>query len=249
MRSLSLLTAVAVSLSIVGLAQAAAINYGDYVANTVIYRQVTEDSATDPTPLFGAPTTSGDTLDFNPTSFVSSSSGGALDSTIGTLDMTIEAKPVRYIDTLEFSERGDYTIFGNGGIGTEARVTATLFIDITEVDGVGIDPIEITADMVFTPSAGDYNLQDDGSGFGVVWTGFVEVDLEQALIDASQPYVNGATEVKFIMNNILTTTSEAGSSAEIQKKDFKGLSITAIPEPASAMLLLFGGLLLARRRR
>jgi hypothetical protein len=36
-------------------AAAASINYGDLVGISVKYLQVTEDSVTDPTPLFGAP--------------------------------------------------------------------------------------------------------------------------------------------------------------------------------------------------
>ena len=229
-------------------ASAAPINYGDFAGSTVMYRQVTEDSATDPTPLFGAPTIAGDSLDFNPTAFVSNSSGGAIDSTIGVLDFTIEALFANVIEEIQLREAGDYTIFGAGGAGTSATVSAPIFINIVEVDGLSVTPINFNTNMVFTPSAGDYNLADDGAGFGVIWVGILDIDVNQVLIDQGISFEFGATEIKFIMNNILATTSEAGSSAEIQKKDL-GLSITIVPEPASLALFTLGTALIATRRR
>ena len=80
-------------------AGAAAIDYGDYVGIDVKYLQVTEDSGTDATPLFGTPNLAGNTLDFNPPSFNSSSSGaGGVDITDGTLTFMVEAKPNNLID-------------------------------------------------------------------------------------------------------------------------------------------------------
>ncbi len=230
-------------------AQAVPVNYGDFIGTTVKFTSVTEDSATDPVPLFGAPTISGDALDFNPTNFVSSSSGGAFDSTIAVLNFTIEALPGNYVEEIKFYEAGDYTIFGAGGIGTSATVSAPVFINVVEIDGVAVAPINFNANMVFTPSNGDYNLADDGAGFGVIWTGILDVDVDALLTGANVPFVNGATEVKVILNNILATTSENGSSAEIQKKDVQGFGITVVPEPASALLLAALGLPLATRRK
>lgn len=228
---------------------AAATNHGDFAGVTVMYRQVTEDSATDPGPLFGAPTVAGDSLDFNPTGFVSSSSAGSIDSTIGVLDFTIEAMFANVISDIQFREAGDYTIFGAGDNGTSATVSAAVFINIVEVDGLSVTPINFNTNMVFTPSAGDYKLADDGAGFGVIWEGVLDIDVNQVLIDAGVSFNFGATEVKVILNNILATTSQAGSSSEIQKKDFQGLGVTAIPEPASLALLGMGAALIATRRR
>lgn len=230
---------------------AVAINYGDFVGATVEFKSVTEDSGTDPTPLFGAPTVSGDSLDFNPVSFNSFSTGAAgVDITDGTLTLMMESISGYFIDEIKFDEAGDFTLTGLSGTAF-ASVTANFFLDILEVDGVGINPINIATPMVFTPSNGDFDLINDGPGPLVngTWSGTLMVDIEQALIDNNIPYVNGATKVSVTFDNTLTTLSEAGTSAFIAKKDVGGVGITVFPEPASLGLMAMGTFALLGRRR
>ncbi len=231
-------------------AHAASTNYGDFNGNTVVFRDVTEESVTDGLPLFGMPAVAGNALDFNPINFVSNSSGaGGSDSTIGLLSFMMESTFGNVITDIQLNEAGDYTIFGGGGAGTSATVAAPIFINIVEIDNISVTPINLNTSMVFTPSAGDYNLADDGAGFGVIWTGVADIDIEQFLIDNNVPFNFGATKINLTMNNILATTSEAGTQANIQKKDFQGLGVTVIPEPASVMLLSAMGLGLMARRK
>jgi hypothetical protein len=232
--------------------EAAPINYGDFVGINVIYKAVTEDSGTDPTPLFGAPNLAGDTLDFNPPSFNSSSTGaGGVDITDGTLTFMIEAKPNQVIDELQFSEAGDFTLAGFGGTGTFASVTADLFIDIVEVDDISINAIQIITSMTFTPSDGDWDLLNDGPGPAVngTWTGSVDVDLLQVLADEGIEFTDGVTKVNVTLDNTLVTVSENGTSSFIAKKDTKGFSVTAMPEPHAALLLGLAAALLGAGRR
>jgi len=232
--------------------QAAPINYGDFAGDTVMYLGVTEDSGTDPVPLYGAPNVFGNTLDFNPVSFNSTASGaGGVDITDGTLALMMTSKPGHFIDMIKFDEAGDVTLAGFGGAGTFASVVANFNIEIQEVDGAGIGSILIQASMVFTPSNGDYDQAADGGGgpaFNTAWSGLLMVDIEQALINNNIPFVNGATKISVVLDNTLTATSEAGTSVFIGKKDIGGVGITVIPEPATLGLLTLGGACLLGRR-
>ena len=120
---------------------------------------------------------------------------------------------------------------------------ATVFIDITEVDGRA--PTQVLNSiglMSFTPSDGEWDLLNDGPGPFVdgTWMGTYTLDVEQFLIDNDEPFIRGATQVKFAMDNLLTTLSESGTSATIGKKDFDGLAVTVIPEPTTGALLALG---------
>lgn len=238
-------------------AHASTINYGDFAGTTVTYEQVTETALSpgDTVPLFGAPTISGDTLDFNPDNFVASASGaGGTDQTDGKLDFGINAISGSYIPEITLSEAGDYTL---GGFANDAfaSVTATIFVDVFEVDGAPIDTISGIFSMTFTPSDGDFQLSSPidnpgGSpGIGGSWSGSVSANINQILIDNSVGYVNGATKVGVVVDNTLLALSQEGTTAEIRKKDFKGFSITVIPEPATSgmMVLISGGIFFTRR--
>ena len=231
-------------------AHAAPINYGDFVGSTVTYKQVTEDSLTDPGPLFGAPTLVGDSLDFNPLSFGATTTGGGVDLTDGQLLFGIWAQAGSFIEEVQLSEAGDYTLFGAGTVNTKASVGLSGTIDVIEIDGVawGGAPINIPFSGAFAPSGGTYDLVND-PGIGVNWSGLVAVDIEQYLVDNSIPFVNGATKVTVNLDNTLVAASEMNTTAIISKKDFDGFSVTVIPEPSTGALLALGLTTLARRRR
>jgi hypothetical protein len=240
---------------------AAPINYGDFTGTTVMYLQVTEAALTtgDTEPLFGAPNggnaiLGSDTLDFNPTAFSANASGAdGNDKTDGQLTMMIRALDGNIIDQLLFQEAGDFDLTG---LGIEndafASVKASFFIDIIEVDGVGINQINLAPiQMVFTPSNGDWTLLGDGGPPQVAgtWTGSTLIDITQALVDADEPFVNGATKVNVSLNNRLTALSATGTDAFIAKKDADGLTITVTPEPGGGLLLALGLAALAARHR
>lgn len=223
------------------------INRGTFMGDTVTYVDVTEDSATDPSlvvagplgGLFGEPTIAGDSLDFNPKNFAAAASGaGGTDHTDGNLQFMVVAKPGKGISGLGLSEAGDTTIAGLSNDAFTA-VTATIFVEINELNGVAVSAINVPGvSMSFSPSAGDYQLSVDGSGPGSYtfdFSGNVFVDLG--------PYVpvgRTATKISVSLDNTLIALSEAGTTAFIQKKDFDGLSVTIdtldIPEPSSMIL-------------
>ncbi|MCU0772161.1 MAG: PEP-CTERM sorting domain-containing protein [Verrucomicrobia bacterium] len=219
-------------------AQAATTNYGNFVAGTVVYQNVTEASVTDSIPLYGAPTISGNTLDFNPVGFGSFAQNGTSDITDGQLVLDIVAKPGNAIEILQFGEGGLFNLIGNGTAATYAKVTAIFFIDIVEVDGIAIDPVKLIKSMTFTPAAsGSFSLPTYSVG---PWTGSLSVDLENELVTRGTQFSLGATKVKVDLDNNLATVSESGTSAFIDKKDFSGFSLTVVPEPTSLSLMLLG---------
>ena len=240
------------------MAVAVPINYGNFSGTTVDYIDVEEDTNSgDTLPLFGAPSVSGDSLDFDPVGFNAHSTGAAgVDVTDGNLNFMIMAKAGYAIDMLSLSEAGDTTLSGFGTNATFTSVTGIGNLDILEVDGVGITPkISVPINLVFTPSGGTYELGADGGGgplFSTIWSGSWLKNIEQELINNNVPYTLGATKVSINLDNTLTALSEAGTFALIAKKDFGGVSITVnIPEPATWLLVSVCGVLAAAggRRR
>ena len=252
----------------------AQINYGTHMGEHVTYVDVTEDTGADePLPLFGAPTVTGDSIDFNPVGFDAASSGGGSDITDSNLTFMVTAKSGSRIDSITFSEIGDTTLAGNvaaGSMGTASAVFASGALDIHEVDFVGINHISVPFSLTFSPSGGTYFLGTDGGGgpiFHTEWAGSVTIDVTAILI--ANGFVippgpidpdGGATKISIDLDNVLVAVSEPGTSAIINKKDFGGISIRAnvprepggdeeIPEPTSFVLagLAVVGLLLRRR--
>jgi hypothetical protein len=236
--------------------QAAPINYGDFMGNTVTYVGVTEDSNSgDTPPLFGPPTVSGDSLDFNPVGFSASASGaGGNDVTDGNVSFMVVAKPGKAIWSLNLAEAGDTTLAGFGTDATFTSVTGTGVLNINAVDGIGIGALAIPFSMTFTPSGGTYGLASDfggGPGGTIFWSGGKFLDINAILTANAIPFVAGATKISINVDNTLTALSQAGTFALMAKKDFGGLSVTVnVPEPATSLLasLVAFGLLGMRRR-
>jgi hypothetical protein len=233
----------------------AQINYGTHVGDNVTYVNVTEDSGDDePLPLFGAPTVTGDSIDFNPVGFDAASSDGGSDITDSNLVFMITANPVgnngqpggTRISEIIFSEAGDTTLAGNvlpGSMSTAPAVFATGVLDIQEVDltvdgiynPIGINHISVPFSLTFNPSGGTYFLGTDGGGgpvFHTQWSGTVNLDIDAILV--ANGYIlppgvidpeGGATKVSIDLDNTLVAVSQDGTSAVIAKKDFGGITI------------------------
>jgi hypothetical protein len=225
----------------------AQINYGSHMGDHVTYVNVTEDSGDDePLPLFGAPTVTGDSIDFNPVGFDAASSDGGSDITDSNLVFMVTAKSGSRLSNIVFSEAGDTTLAGNvtpGSMSTATAVFATGVLDIQEVDltvgdghnPIGINHISVPFQLTFTPSGGTYFLGTDGGGgpvFHTAWSGTVTLDIDAILV--ANGYIlppgpvdpeGGATKVSIDLDNTLVAVSQDGTSAVIAKKDFGGITI------------------------
>lgn len=228
------------------IAEAASINYGDYVGQDVTFQQVTESSS-DPVPLYGAPTgVTNNTIDFDPLTFQSSSSGGSADVTDGLVTFFIQADPGFFITDLTFEEFGDYTLAGAGTAATSAIVGQSIFVEVVEINGVvQANPPLINFNSIFNPSNGDYFLPGEAA-IAAPWFGIGTLDIQAAL--AQQDIAGNATKIKVISNNTLVTTSESGTVSFIKKKDLDIGVEVGVPEPAALSLAVLGLGLMFRRR-
>ncbi|MBN2023281.1 MAG: PEP-CTERM sorting domain-containing protein [Pirellulales bacterium] len=222
----------------VSVSTAAPISYGNLSGTTVDFLGVTEDSGTDPTPLYGAPTVVDDALLFSPVSFnaFAQALNPPVDLTDGVLTMTLVAQPGNTIPGISIAEFGDYTLGGVGTTTTQVSAQASVFATILEVNGAAIAPLTLVKNL-FTPATlGQFDLVND-AGVAVPWAGQVALDIQGFLAGKG---INGsATKVQLSMDNSLQAVSEAASTAFIAKKGLI-IGIPIIPEPSTLVLLAMG---------
>lgn len=230
--------------------RAASIAYGDFgpelPPGIVAYQDVREDSGTDPVPpgRFGAPTLGGNTLDFDPSGFTASGTGGAADVTDVQLNFDVsvlssEGVVAGGITSILFTERGDYSLLGGGTAATQVAAGVAVSIDILAVDGAPIAPIHL-----FASSAILRDLVSDGPVVLAPWDHGVLVEFGPVLAAHAIDFEFGVTRAEVAIDDQLIAVSEAGSVAFVAKKDFRidpGIVANpgfAVPEPSAALLAL-----------
>ncbi|MEQ9453064.1 MAG: hypothetical protein RLN76_00550 [Phycisphaeraceae bacterium] len=243
-------------LAVAGNAWAAGQNYGSFVGANVTYTDVTENSTTDPLPLFGAPTVVGDTMSFSPNNYESFANAGVpADITDSQLSFTLSTNDNDTSLTMfELTETGDYTLIGPPGSFAQAVISTPVFFDITGVDGVEVDGPSGSFNMVIVPASGNFLLPGTGGVItGVIWSGSIQIDLLGALA-GTEFEGQGVTEAYITIDNVLASAAAGGASSFIKKKETDGVVIEIttidrgdIPEPATATLLALGLAAIARR--
>ncbi|MBK7951139.1 MAG: PEP-CTERM sorting domain-containing protein [Deltaproteobacteria bacterium] len=218
---------------------------GPFNGTTVTFLDVADQNG-----LFGAPTVSGDSLDFSPNAFeadcaLSASCPPSPVIVDDTLTITIQANSGSFLDDIQLSEAGDTTLASFLNALGATQVTATVFVDIFEIDNVSVNNINANAQMSFTQN-GQFETTDEGPGTHI-WTGSLLIDLDAII--AANGGTGRATRVQLNLNNTLIAYAASGAAARIEKKDVDGLAITVVPEPGTALLMGLGLLGLASIRR
>lgn len=237
-----------VTLAFSSVASAATISYADVGPvgpDSVTFTGIAESSGTDAVPLYGPPAGFPTGLDFDPMTFTASAANGSSDLTDGQLNFTIDVPNFKAINSFSLYEAGDYTLIGSGTPATQVVAGAIVRATITEINGVAVAPINVTASNA---SVG-FQLPVNA---GVVqpWSLGTSVNVAAAL-----GLGQFATKVDVVVNNQLIATSEPGTIAFIAKKDFQinfgddGIG-NGIPEPGTFALagMALCGLGLLRKR-
>jgi len=233
-------------------ASAAPILYGDFgpdLPGITIYQGVQEDSYTDPGPpgMFNAPSLSGNVLDFDPSAFAASGLGGGLDITNVQLNFTLVASEGG-VESLRISESGDFSLIGIGTAVTSATAGVSVLIDILEVDGSAVAPIQMFGSISLSR-----DMAADGPVILAPWNLSLLMDFVPVLVANNIDFQFGVTRAEIAIDNQLTAISELNSVSFISKKDFKLLPVVrefpvVAAEPSTALLLAPFLLLLPRLR-
>ena len=243
LRAMSLLAVLALCAPV----HAAIVNYpGTLTGDTVEYFNISEDSGTDPSPLFeqrpGGPTITGDTLVFQPTAnFSAYAPQGAqnADTTDGLLTFTIRALEGYWIDLVTLFEGGAYSLLAVNGASAAAQATGIMynFDDPTQSANISAQATTTANPSPFfiVAPANDVASESDG------WVGTATLDFTGMEI----------TEVTIRLDNTLQAAASDGGTAFIDKKHFSITTTTSlIPEPGSLVLMGMGAaMLLVRNRR
>jgi len=230
---------------------ASATVYGNFMdpTGTVSYLNVEDVNG-----LFGAPTVSLNSLDFTPTEYEAQCSAcptGVTTADILTLD--VQATGGQQINEVEVNEGLDYSLQSFDPTGfASVIVTATITIDITEVNGQSVNNISEIQQVIFDP-ANNVTVSGIGIDDGVIIGSTGAISIQQILLDNG---VTGeATRVRIGLDNTLRAFHDgSGGLAHIRKRDTDFVSLTInggnpVPEPSTALLMMGGLALLARRRR
>lgn len=189
---------------------------------------LTESSATDPTPLFGDPVAIGNSLTFSTGPFAAAQASIGADTTAAQLSFVIQADPGLFIESISLEEIGDFLMLGDSAMVTAGGTLVATILDPL-IGGFVSDSIVIDPVVPLT-----------GTGSGI-WSGLASVDLTAFSV----------SRVRIDLDNILIASANAPAHAAVIDK--KALTVNVrfsleIPEPTSLALMGLGLVAVMRRR-
>ena len=237
-----------------------AIFYGNLTdpAGTVSFLNVQDINGLYGGPLdqFGqpsGPTVSLNSIDFTPIDFQEACSFcSSPETTTDTVSFEIDAVTGQAISTIDIAETGNYEMLTDAF--ATVTISATVTIDVFEVNGAPVSNVSTTQQLAFTFNNGN-TVAPPGGFVSGIFTGSLMVDIDALL--AAEGFGPGqqATHLLFTMDNTLSAvhTGSFGQSL-IRKRDFDATTITIngglpVPEPGTALLMGLGLAGLARSGR
>jgi len=235
------------------IAPAAENNYGNFMANNVIYEGVSEFSD-DPEfgtlGLYRAPSVTGDTLEFDTIPFEAVAGENEIDDVKGKLHiLRMNAKPGISITDLTVLEGVSLSVSGLNQ--AEASVFAPLTVKIHGTTGSPMLPSALIFDNLELNFATDF-ISLPGPPKNAQGNGSLTLDLDAML--AGEGFAGeSATSVEIILDNQLSAVANDLSSATASKRSLSITPVTAaVPEPSTMALAALGicglGALALRRR-
>ena len=194
----------------------APINYGDFSdipPGSVMYLDVTESASfpDDKEPLFGPPSITADTLNFDPLDEFSAGVGNS-DNSGGRLSFILTSNESA-ITNFVVTSTGRYTLSGEGSSATNVGYFSSISeLNIMEVDGI---PVASPVVLPGTEISQTYDLSS-GEADDAIWTNSHTLDINAALQNAGVVFQYGATKLGIVFENIMTSASEKSSDSMIE---------------------------------
>lgn len=204
-----------------------------YDARTVSFSDVEESNGApaDPaTNFYRTPQVFGDRLTWNPSGFRTQViPGTGSDQVASEISMIITADPGLAIGSINFSELGDYEVFGTASASAELSYS-------WEVLAAASSPAGATGSSA---AAISYASPPDSTG---IWNLDFALDVSAIQTDVTALRLTIANELSVEANGLV-------SGAFIAKKQVPGVSVTTVPvpEPSAFIMTLFSLALIARR--
>lgn len=185
------------------------------------------------TGLFGDPIlVGGNQFVFFPNNFNATSAGGGMTTVFDRFDVDLLANQDYKFTGIRIEVLGDYSILTQGSVDCQAM------LDIAEIGG----PMRTTSDPLATSPA-----MPVFSGVNQVWHGVADRDLLAIELLTGVPFTH--IHVSF-SNTLIAISAGPGHSAVINKAVVGfPISMTIIPTPGVAGVLILAGGWAARRRR
>ena len=172
----------------------------------------------------------------SPTTFEVAASKGRIDPADGQLNFTLSSERGA-LSSIALSARGVYSLQGSGGASTQVGFALSL----ASVTVLEIDHRRLASPVALPP---DSRSSSDHLGAGddtaTAWTIDLEYDIAGALTKAGIKFLSGATKLEVVLDKMLVSIGESGSTARISVDSF-GVDVNRLSDPVPTLAIKRSG--------